>query len=103
MWNSCNKTLINYECKLNINSFIQIVLNSTNDYSSHANNVYSLINLNRYKFSNDNMRKENALVEIIKYILNINNPRTKADSGNLWNTGCRFFVWLFGYNKDLCD
>ena len=110
MWNSCNKTSINYECKLNINSFIQIVLNSTNDYSSHANNVYSLINLNRYKFSNDNMRIKYTLVAVIKYILNIDQrishgtrAFTRGESDTIGNAGCRFFVWLFGYKLNLCD
>ena len=103
MWFSCRIATINNKCKSDVNSFFQIVLNSTNNYSSYVYHVHNLIKLNINIYPNDNMRKENALVEIIKYILNINNPRTKADSGNLWNTGCRFFVWLFGYNKDLCD
>ncbi len=110
MYNSCNKTSVNYECKLDVNSFFQIVLNSTDDYSSHANYVYSVIKFNRYKFSKDNMRIKYSLVDIIKHTFNIDRSighgtraYTRGISDNLWNTGCRFFVRLFGYNEGLCD
>ncbi len=103
---SCNKTSINDECKLGVNSFFQIVLNSTNDYSSYANKVYLMINLNVNKYPNNNMRKENSLIDIIKYIDKIYQnslPKTRASSDTIWNTGCRFFARLFGLNEDLCD
>ncbi len=104
MLNSCNKTSINDECKLDVNSFFQIVLNSTDDYSSHANYVYSLINYKGYRFLNDNTRKQLILKNIIKYIIKIKKRRpTKAISDNLWNTGCRCLVSIFGLNGNLCD
>ena len=110
MWFSCSVTPIHNKCKLDVNSFFQIVLNSTNDYSSHANNVYSLINLNRNKFSNDSMRIKYTLVAVIKYILNIDQrishgtrAFTRGESDTIGNAGCRFFVWLFGYKLNLCD
>jgi hypothetical protein len=104
MWFSCHVTPIHNQCKLDVNSFFQIVLNSTDDYSSHANYVYSLINYKGYRFLNDNTRKQLILKNIIKYIIKIKKRRpTKAISDNLWNTGCRCLVSIFGLNGNLCD
>ena len=107
MWFSCRIATINNQCKSDINSFFQIVLNSTKDYSSYVYHVHNLIKLNINIYPNDNMRKENALVEIIKYIVNNfiqkSFPQTRASSDNFGNACCRFLVWIFRINKDLCD
>ena len=107
MWFSCRVTPIHNKCKLDVNSFFQIVLNSTDDYSSYANKVYSMINLNVNKYPNNNMRKENSLIDIIKYIDNNFvkkiNVVTRASSDTVGNACCRFIVWLFGFDENLCD
>jgi hypothetical protein len=106
MWFSCSITPIHNKCKLDVNSFFQIVLNSTDNYSSQAYKVYSLIYLNIKRYPNDNMRKENILESIIKYIDEIYQkslPLTRAESDTVGNTCCRVLVWIFRLNKDLCD
>ena len=106
MWISCSITPIHNKCKSDVNSFFQIVLNSTNNYSSQAYKVHNLINLNINRYPNDNMRKENALESIIKYIVNNfiqKSVLTRASSDNFGNACCRFLVWIFRINKDLCD
>ncbi len=113
MWFSCRVTPIHNQCKLDVNSFFQIVLNSTDDYSSYANYVYSVIKVNVNKYPNNTMRKENSLINIIKYIdnnfvkksnmSNMSNMGTRAVSDTPWNSCCRFFVWIFRLNEDLCD